>query len=42
MLVQASLAQWFFLRLPSCGPGLKSLAHTIYAFQYIAQYLQSI
>ena len=31
----AAIAQWIFLRLPSCHPGLKSQAHHLCFFQFI-------
>ena len=31
----AAIAQWFCLRLPSCGPGFKSRAHHLCLFQFV-------
>ena len=31
----ATIAPWFRLRLPSCGPGFKSLAHHLHFFQFL-------
>ena len=31
----AAIAQWFRLRLPSCGPGFESQAHHLRFFQFV-------